>query len=273
MKTKRTMDESWWTENGLSSANYLICLAGDGALDRIAVGAIKHKIPIILAPIGFGNLFGREFGYKPEVDFIVHLLKEGKTINVDIGMRTEQPTGRQRIFLSPASYGFLEEVRKFAESGKRPRRRLMRVLWYVFSAGRFLLSAHPMMPLSISIDGEILTQEGNVALVSNVPAYAGHLTLTPRADPTDGKFDVCVISAKSKWTLMLSLISLWLTGSTHGGIAYGTGTQIEISGQPIADTPLPKGRYNARFSQPWSDTLTVLPRAMAIIVPRTYTRI
>ena len=130
-----------------------------------------------------------------------------------------------------------------------------------------------MTPLSISIDGETLTQKGNVVLVSNVPAYAGHLTLTPCADPTDGKLDVCVISAESKWTLMLSLMNIWLTGSTHGKIAYRTGTEIEISGQPIADTPLPKGRYDERFSRPWSDTFTVIPRAMAIIVPRNYTRI
>ena len=112
-----------------------------------------------------------------------------------------------------------------------------------------------------------------MALVSNVPAYAGHLTLTPRADPTDGKLDVCVISAESKWTLMFSLMSIWLTGSTHGKIAYRTGTDIEITGQPITDTPLPKGRYDERFSRPWSDTLTVMPRAMAMIVPRNYPRI
>ena len=130
-----------------------------------------------------------------------------------------------------------------------------------------------MTPLSISVDGERLTQKGNVALVSNVPAYAGHLTLTPGADPTDGKLDVCVISADSKWTLLLSLLNIWLTGSMRGKIEHRTGVKIEISGQPIADSSLPKGRYDGRFSRPWSDTLTVIPRAMAIIVPQNYTRI
>jgi diacylglycerol kinase (ATP) len=262
-----------WTQNGSALPDFLVCLTGDGTLDKIASGAMQHKVPIIFAPVGFGNIFAREFGYRADVDFIVGLLTEGRQIQVDVGIRTEQPTGRQKVFLSTASYGFLEEVKKFAEGARRPHRRSARALWYLVAAGRLLLSTRPMTPLRVTVDGETVTEKGNIALVSNVPAYTGYLSLTPSANPVDGKLDVCVISADSKWTLVLSLLNIWLTGSTNGKIEHRAGTSIQISGQPVADIPLPKGRYDERFSRAWSDSLTVIPRAMTIIVPRNDTRI
>ena len=67
----------------------------------------------------------------------------------------------------------------------------------------------------VEIDGEVLDQTCNNAIVANCRYFAGGMKILPDADPGDGLFDVLVWGDVSKLDLALNLHKLYR--GTHTG--------------------------------------------------------
>ena len=116
--------------------SHLVSVGGDGTMSAAAQVAIRHQIPFVPVPSGFGNLFARAFGHRGRVEAVVALLEHGKVIRADAAAANGE------IFLCHSSYGMLAQIQAAVEAvGAQPRSRLRRLLAYVWTARRFLVES------------------------------------------------------------------------------------------------------------------------------------
>jgi diacylglycerol kinase family enzyme len=224
----------------------LVCIGGDATLSAAASAAIRHDVPFVPVPGGFGNVFAQVFGLPHRADAVLDLLRHGEVRRVDVGV-----VDGGEIFLSHRSYGLLEQVQQAAERGRnQPRDRRWRHLAYYGVASRFLFSA-PLAARRVEIDGVVVNDDAVLVTVANVETYRGFLSLTPAASPIDGRFDVFVVPRVSKAGLAWRLIRLML-----GLPGRWRGVQLHRGQRVVVTTP--RRREELRAAR----------RALPLLVPR-----
>jgi diacylglycerol kinase family enzyme len=237
-----------WADSCPPGASYIVGLGGDTTMSAAARAAIRGNTPFIPVPNGFGNVFAQVFGYSSQAGAALRLLAEGELRAVDVG-ELKRGTSRD-VFLSHRSYGFLAQIQQIAERGrKQPRRRLLRYLWYVGVAWRFLIRTG-MASFQVEVDGKPVADDAVLVTVANVETYRGFLTLTPTASPIDGLLDVFLVPRVSKAGLMLRLVRLMfrLPGRWRG-VSVHRGRRVTVTA-------------------PWGrDTLIARRRVLPLLVP------
>jgi diacylglycerol kinase (ATP) len=224
--------------------SHLVCVGGDGTMSAAARVAIRHQIPFVPVPSGFGNLFARAFGHRGRVEAVVALLDHGKVIRADAAVANGE------IFLCHSSYGMLARIQAAVEAaGAEPRSRLRRLLAYVWTARRFLADP-PRGAIRVEVDGRIVSRRAALVTVANVEAYGGFLSLTPAASATDGLLDIFVLPRTSPMALWSRLLRRLLRLPTAA-----------------ADALLVRGRRVAVVDGAVRDEIEVLPRALRLLVP------
>jgi diacylglycerol kinase family enzyme len=109
------------------------------------------------------------------------LIERGLVCRIDVGRAGDD------LFLSHRSYGPLQEIEASVESGRNQLRpRLLRSLAYYLMSARYLAGA-PLPSIRVDVDGVRVSDDAVMVTVANVETYRGFLTLTPDADPTDGR--------------------------------------------------------------------------------------
>jgi len=197
-----------WAEKCEPEFSHLVCVGGDATLSAAARAAIRHAVPFVPVPSGFGNVFARVFGHPWRARDVVALLDEGEVRRVDVGVaRTVEG---DEVFLSHRSFGVLEQIQQVAERGrKQPRARALRFLWYWGVAYQFLFHTR-LAGFTVEIDGQTVADDAVLVTVANVETYSGFLPLTPKANPIDGLFDVAVIPRVSQARLLGGLVRLFM---------------------------------------------------------------
>ncbi len=209
-----------WARTCTREFDVIVCIGGDATLSATAIAAMRLDVPFVPVPNGFGNIFAGVFRHPQRVKGVLRLLEGGELRRVDVGMATCGST--EDVFLSHRSYGFLEQIQQIAEQGRQqPKRRLLRLLWYVRVAGAFLFTAR-LSAFALEIDGKPVTEDAALITVANVETYRGFLALTPTASPIDGLFDVCLIPRVPTVILLFRLlrVMLRLPGRWRGVVVY-----------------------------------------------------
>jgi diacylglycerol kinase (ATP) len=192
-----------WSSTCPPAFSHLICVGGDATMSAAAPAAIRHRVPLLPVPCGFGNLFARTFGHTDEVERLLQALDESAVVWVDAGSR------HGAVFLCHESFGPLDDIQNEVEHGRgQPRTRLLRWLAYYRMGVRFLGRALPSS-LRVEVDGAVVVRRAVLVTVANVRAYGEFLPLTPDASPTDGLLDVFVIPRTSRlgfWTRLIKLL-------------------------------------------------------------------
>jgi diacylglycerol kinase family enzyme len=193
-----------WARRHDGSFSYLFCVGGDSTLSGVASASVRHGVPFIPVPFGFGNLFGRTFGHSPDPRAAVRLLDEGVVQWTDVGISNGD------VFLSHKSFGFIEEVQVAVESAPAmPSGRIRRALSYLRTGLRaFRDLALPR--IRVEADGHCLASAATLVSVANVPTYRGVLELAPDATPVDGLLDVVVVPRMPKRRLLALLLGFVL---------------------------------------------------------------
>lgn len=184
----RTHAQRWAKDCG-RPPDYLICLAGDDTLDDLAGVAIRHQIPIISVPLGFGNVFPQAFGHRADVPAILDLLEAGRRINIDVGL-WQGADSTARPFIAVSIYGFLETIKAMGEERIDHGGRVHRTTDYLLAAVKWLSWRQPLPAAAIEVDGETVVEHATLAVVANLPVFPGKLVFSHDADPLDGLLDV-----------------------------------------------------------------------------------
>ena len=197
-----------WAETCEPDFSRLVCIGGDGTLSAAARAAMRHDVPFVPVPNGFGNIFASVFGHPKRARDVAALLETGEVRRVDVGLARNGPV--EEVFLSHRSFGVLEQIQQVAEQGRQqPQNRFLRHLWYWGVAYQFLFRSR-LAGFTVEVDGTAIADDAVLVTVANVETYRGFLPLTPSAVPLDGLFDVAAIPRVSKLVLLAGLLTLRL---------------------------------------------------------------
>ena len=217
-----------WARTCTRDFSVLVCIGGDATLSAAATAAMRLDVPFVPVPNGFGNIFAGVFRHPQHITGVLQVLEGGELRRVDVGMA--RCGSSEDVFLSHRSYGLLEQVQQIAEEGRRqPKRRLLRLLWYVRVAGALVFTER-LSAFKLEIDGAPVTDDAALITVANVETYRGFLTLTPTASPIDGLFDVCVIPRVRAAVLLFRLLRVMLRlPGRWRGVAVYRGRRVAVT--------------------------------------------
>lgn len=238
-------DLAAWSAECRPTFACLVCVGGDATQSAAAPAAIRHGVPLLSVPTGFGNLFASAFELPDQARGALRVFDDGVARGVDVGMAGDE------VFLSHASYGWLADIQRAVEEGGRPpRQRWLRMLAYYRMARRFLVEA-PLPSIGVEVDGRLLVERAPIVTVANVETYRGFLALTPDASATDGRFDVFVMEAAPRLRVWARLLGLLL------GIRRETAGVVRCQARRVR--VLADGRA--------PEELRVLPGALPLLIP------
>jgi diacylglycerol kinase (ATP) len=253
-----------WARECRQPPDYLISLAGDDTLNELAEVVIQHHLPIISPPLGFGNVCSQAFGHRAEVSAILNLLEAGRCIDIDAGLQ-HGADGTETFFVDVIIRGFVETIRTTGEEGIDRRSHTRRMAGYLLAAAKWMSSGQAATSMAIEVDGETVSEGASLALVANLPAFPGKLVFTPDADPCDGLLDLCVVLGDTKQALLAALCGLLLAAPSYERrLLRRRGRVVRI--RPTAGGAQSFGPDNG------AETVTVLPRAVPVLVPPTEKR-
>lgn len=192
-----------WSTTCASTFSHLVCVGGDATMSAAAPAAVRHRVPMVAVPSGFGNLFASTFGCSSDVASVLETIERGEVVYVDAG------TCRGELFLSHESFGMLDDIQNSVEGPRQPRARALRFLAYYRAGLSFLARALPWS-IRVEVDGVLVARRAALVTVANVKAYGDLLTLTPDASPMDGRLDVFVIPRTTRFGLWTRLFKLLL---------------------------------------------------------------
>nr|WP_297703037.1 diacylglycerol kinase family protein [uncultured Butyrivibrio sp.] len=217
----------------------LVVLGGDGTLNEVINGISDFENTYVgYIPIGSSNDFSRDLSYPKKIDDLIDRIIEGKVIRtLDLGKLTYNSMSREtsrlhdekisyiRLFDVSAGIGFDAAVCEQAlSSGTKNFLNKIGLgkLTYGSIALRQLLSSEKV-PCDIILDnGETIHLKRFIFIAAMVHHYeGGGFNFAPKADLTDGKFDLVYAgdmpSIRMLFALPLSFIGhyYWIKGIGH----------------------------------------------------------
>jgi diacylglycerol kinase (ATP) len=210
----------------------IVACGGDGTVQEVANAlASERALPedkrpaLGLAPAGRCNDFARVLRVPKDPAGIAEILARGKPRAIDLGRVND------RYFCTVATVGVDAEVSRYVDSMRVP---LTGTLAYLYGALCVLCRYRPRV-LRITGDFGVIERPLFLASSANTSSYGGAIKISPRAVPTDGQLDLCVIDAVSRLRA-LTLVPQVLAGrhETLPEVRFIRARQVRID----ADEPL-----------------------------------
>ncbi len=185
----------------------IFAAGGDGTLMEVANGYLQNqsikKPPLGIIPIGTGNAFIRDLGYKTgEISEVIKNLNPAKTKWVDAGIA--QNGSAPYYFFNIIGIGFTSDVTVTAQYFK----------WlgnFAYTIGIFYRALNlKTEPTVLEVDGKIFDLETLFVEVSNT-RYTSNFLMAPGAAFDDGLLDITVLKKMNTFRLMKSFPKI-LTG-------------------------------------------------------------
>lgn len=169
----------------------IVAIGGDGTINEVVNGMLcgRRKATLGIVPTGTVNVLAQELGLPFQVERACNVIAEGKTILLDVGRVND----RGFVLMTGAGIDALT-VRNIDLRAKKRFRELA----FLATGLRWGLAADPPA-FVVRAAGEEHTATFFVA--SNCRNYAGHLGVTPDADPTDGLLDLLIFTGTTRYSL------------------------------------------------------------------------
>lgn len=242
-KTTKTVKET-----SFEGFEGIIAAGGDGTLMEVANGYLQNaaikKPPIGILPIGTGNAFIRDLGYKTgQIKEVIDNLDPKKTKWVDAGVA--QNGSAPYYFFNIIGVGFTTDVAVTAQKFK----------WlgnFAYTIGIFYHALNLKTELTIiEVDGEKLELETLFVEVSNT-RYTSNFLMAPAASFDDGILDVTILKKMNTFQLMKAFPKILTGEHIHlNEVISIQGKDIKIStkkskavspdGELIGNTPIKIG--------------------------------
>ena len=198
----------------LQGVTRMVAVGGDGLLNEVVNGLFdqeevgqpdgtKKDPPIVLGhfPAGSGCDFARQLGLSRDPATWSQLLTSGRQVPIDVGNAQwgspDNPVGH-RFFVTVAMAGI---AGKIAASMDRFGKPLGGLLSYLLVSLRHVLTARSSQ-IELSIDGQEQEPCSYHLIALANTATTGGMQIAPRADPTDGWFDLLLVGDLSRWRLL-----------------------------------------------------------------------
>jgi len=216
----------------------IVACGGDGTVHEVINAVAGAEVRFGILPCGRGNDFARAAGIPPEPEAAAKLLCGGNVSRLDLG----RVNGR--YFATVVTLGFDSEVAKLVYDGAVP---FKGTAAYLYGALR-LLCTYEGIEMTASGDFGTINQQILLAATGNTSTYGGGLIITPKADPTDGKLDICIVRMmkpagvlrllpKVYWGGHLGHPSIFTYRTTRLELNTGSPVVLFADGEPVGETP------------------------------------
>lgn len=233
----------------------VVSVGGDGTAHEVANGLKGQDVAMAVLAVGTANVVARQFKLPLKPEALAPLILAGKTTRMDLGLR-----GGER-FLLGAGAGLDAAIVAKVEGGRSRTSSLLR--WVMPSIATILTYRYPK--IRAIVDGEVVSESAEYAIVGNCVMSAAVFPATPRARTDDGLLDVCLLHDLGAWkcaTLAVSVFSPHFTERRDVVYRQGRSIRLEPAGEEAAPLQVdgdPGGILPADFG--------VEPGALRLIVP------
>jgi diacylglycerol kinase (ATP) len=258
--TKRRGDATRLARQAIRNGfDYIIAAGGDGTLNEVinSVGSRAKKVQAGLLPLGTGNDFARTLELPSSVEDNIDILLSQRTRKFDL-VRVE--SDRVRYFINVSAGG------GFSGMGTEKLTPELKQRWgplaYVRGAAAMLSELHGYRTRIVLEERREFSADLYTVIVANGRYVACGLPIAPKADPSDGRLDVILISKQTKAQALLVAAQI-LLGShlASDAVTFRRVTKISIRSRPgmwfTADGEM-IGKAPVHFA--------VVPRALRFVV-------
>ena len=175
---------------------YIIAVGGDGTVNEVARSVRDTAAAMGIIPSGSGNGLARHLHIPLHLNEALQLINKADVIDIDYGLVNDKP------FFCTFGVGFDAHISHvFAISKKRGLMTYLSVIVKEF----FRYRSHKY---KLKIDGQKFKTRAMMVTVANSAQYGNNGYISPHADITDGKLDVCIVSPLPKIKAVILAIRL-----------------------------------------------------------------
>jgi YegS/Rv2252/BmrU family lipid kinase len=168
----------------------LLVAGGDGTVREVCTAAAGTGTPVVVLPLGTGNLLVRNLDLPLEMDAALAAAVSGVDRRIDLG-RVGGDGLSDQGFVVMAGMGFDAAI--MADAPERLKARFGPVA-YVVSGIRHLRDE--AFRVQVTVDGRTSRHRARTVLVGNVGSLQAGVELLPDANPDDGVLDVVVVAPR-----------------------------------------------------------------------------
>lgn len=178
--------------------NIFIAAGGDGTVHSVATMLIGSDKILGVLPIGSGNGFAKEFGFRPIIKPLLDDIECGDSFNIDVLQIND------KLCLTVAGIGLDSLVAHSFDKLK-----LRGFFPYVWLTLKTFLQLRPVH-VTIHIEGELVVSEKVFVLtIANTRQFGNNAFIAPLAVPNDGILDIVLIRPFPKIFGLLFIIRLF----------------------------------------------------------------
>ena len=203
----------------------VIAVGGDGLLHLVLQKVTPAQVPLGVIPAGTGNDFVRTLGWSlDDVDAILESVLSKKPASVDLGLVDGEWFG------AILSTGFDSIVNEKANAMSWPKGPMKYNAAIAIELPRFKPHHY-----EITLDDRTISTQAMLIAVSNGRSYGGGMLVCPRAEITDGYFDVMVLHPVSKLEFIKVFPRVFKgTHITHPAVEIVRSKSVQISSDAVA---------------------------------------
>lgn len=171
----------------MRGVDYIVAVGGDGTVNEVARALIHKKSALGIIPVGSGNGLARHLGIPLSPTLAIESLNNQNQVLIDAGM------ANNRAFFCTAGIGFDAHIgRKFSMSTKRGFNTYVKTVLQEF----LQYKSHTY---NIQVDQEpVINIEAFSITFANASQFGNDAYISPEADISDGKLDLCLIKKYPK---------------------------------------------------------------------------
>ncbi len=236
--------------------NGYVCVAacgGDGTVHDVVNALAGTEVVLGILPCGRGNDFARAMGIRTGPEASAAILRRGQTAQLDLGKVHD------RYFATVVTLGFDSDVARLLHDGAVP---FKGVAGYVWGIAR-TLRTYRGVGLRMTGDFGTINQTVLLAATANTSTYGGGIRIAPKADPSDGTLDICLVRMMGTGRILRAFPRVYRGGHlNHPDVfSYRTGrlkleterpVVLFADGEPVGETPA---------------EITTVPGALRVSVP------
>jgi YegS/Rv2252/BmrU family lipid kinase len=198
LKSLTADDSKTLIKNNLDNHNVFVAAGGDGTVHTVASKLVGSEKILGVLPLGSGNGFAKEFGFKLNLRSLLNDIKKAESIDIDVIEIND------KLCLNVAGIGLDSFV---ADSFSKLK--LRGFLPYVWLTLKTFLQLRPFH-VTIKCGGEeIFSDKLFVLTVANTRQFGNYAFIAPAARPNDGIIDLVLIKPFPKILGPLFIIRLF----------------------------------------------------------------
>ena len=169
-------------KNEFDNFKVFVAVGGDGTVNSLMKYLInRDDKALAVLPLGSGNGFAKELGFKYDIATLLEQIKKGETLLIDV----LKINGNS--FINMAGIGFDAVIaHDFQKSETRG------FFNYLISTFKTYFTYKPI-EVTIKIDGKEMVGKFQMISIANTRQFGNNAFISPMSRPDDGKFDVVLL--------------------------------------------------------------------------------